>query len=338
MSLDYAKNAEYSHTVSKVKYTQDKQYRLSVLLVTYNHEKYIRQALNTLFGQIIEEAVELVIADDGSSDSTLDIIREYEGKDSRFFFKYIESMSNLGITRNYQRGFAACTGKYVAVLEGDDYWINPMKLQFQRNFLDQHWECELCSVNYFIYEENSCLFYSRLPVGTGHILLGARELIADNIVGNFSTCMYRRKALDKLPPNIFDILSYDWVINICIGQNGLIAFLQEPMSVYRIHKSGAWNKIPHIEKLKAQLELIPTYDELTGLVFHQEFSSKADELNRVIKDSHVKDILKPAITPLIKSPNTIIDFLPPIFLSMIRLLLPPVLKRYLVEIIRRGRA
>ena len=65
---------------------QDLKYRLSILLVTYNHERYIRQALSSLFGQIIKGPIELIIADDGSSDGTVNIIREYERKDSRFHF------------------------------------------------------------------------------------------------------------------------------------------------------------------------------------------------------------------------------------------------------------
>ena len=155
---------------------EDKHYRLSVMLVTYNHEKYIHQALRALFRQAIDVPIELVVADDGSSDDTLDIIREFEGKDPRFHFKYLDDTSNLGITRNYQRGFAACNGEYVAVLEGDDYWVNPMKLQRQCDFLDAHWECDLCSVNYFVYEEDGAQFTARTTIGEGHRFVGARDL------------------------------------------------------------------------------------------------------------------------------------------------------------------
>ena len=188
---------------------QSSSYKLSVLLVTYNHEKYIRQALDALFKQVLDGPIELVIADDGSSDCTLEILKEYEGRDDRFVFNYLEFKGNLGITKNYQRSFAACSGEYVAVLEGDDYWCSPLKLARQVEFLDNHWECSLCSVNYLVYEEDRSAFTPRIPAGTSFKLVGARDLIADNLVGNFSTCMYRKSDLDNLPAALFDIRSYE---------------------------------------------------------------------------------------------------------------------------------
>ena len=312
------------------------QHRISVLLVTYNHESHIRQALDALFGQVIEGPIELVIADDSSSDRTVAIIKEYEGKDSRFRFKHLDNAKNLGITKNYQRGFTACSGEYVAVLEGDDYWVSPFKLQSQIDFLDTHWECDLCSVNYFVYEENRAHFYPRTAIGNGHRLVSARDLIADNLVGNFSTCMYRKSALDDLPKKLFEICSYDWIMNICVAHSSLIGFLEEPMTVYRLHSNGVWTQTPHIEQLKQQLELIPAYDELTDHVFQADFNMLASRLHNLITATHIEGAIESVSQPLGQVLPNILDYMPPVLLTLVRALIPPKLKCLLVRILHRG--
>lgn len=265
---------------------------MSVLLVTHNHEKYIRTALRSLFGQVAAGPIELVVADDGSADGTLDIVKEFDGSDPRFHFKYLDAASNIGITKNYQRGFAACSGSYVAVLEGDDYWTSSSKLQRQMEFLESHWECNLCSVNYFVYDEERAEFAARTAIGSGHRLFSARDLILDNVVGTFSTCMYRKEALGELPASIFEVPTYDWIVNICVSRDSLIGFLQEPMSVYRVHGDGAWSSIPTIRKLKVQLGMIPKYNEFTNRVFEPEFAILARRLRKAIVVSRLAEFTR----------------------------------------------
>lgn len=311
---------------------------ISVLLVSYNHEEHIHQALDSLFRQNFEGSIELVIADDNSTDSTLSIIKNHEGKDSRFTFKYLDYSKNLGITKNYKRGFAACTNEYVAVLEGDDYWTSPHKLRRQSDFLSDHWECDLCSTNYFVYEEDRAQLTARTPITTGHRLITARELISDNIVGNFSTCMYRRTALLRLPDALFDIKSYDWITNIVLARSSLIGFIQEPMSVYRLHTAGVWSQTPHIEKLKTQLELLPAYDALTDHVFHEDFELLGSRLRHVIATSQVSKVAKDISKPAIRSVPALLNYLPPILIILLKSLIPMALQNLIVRLVNRSRS
>lgn len=315
----------------------DNVLKLSVLLVTYNHEGYVGRALESLFKQDYPGTIELIVADDASTDTTLALIQAYEGRDPRFVFKYLAADANIGITRNYQRGFAACTGEYTAVLEGDDYWISPKKLSRQLAFLDEHWECDLCAVNYFVLYEASATFSERAPIGRAHRFLSARDLIADNLVGNFSTCMYRKSALDALPADLFEIRSYDWIVNICVASHSLIGFLEEPMSVYRVHSSGAWSNYEQQDKLKLQLSLITTYDQLTQQRFHAEFSRLGHDLRKVIQLERVGHLTKGMTGPASQGLARIRDFMPPIVASIIRAFTPPILARLLLRIARRGR-
>lgn len=316
----------------------DKTRNISVLLVTFNHQKHIRQALDALIEQRFDGTIELVVADDKSTDDTLTIIREYEGKDPRFAFKYLDYSENLGITKNYKRGFAACTGEYVAVLEGDDYWTSPLKLQRQAEFLRDHWESDLCSVNYFVYVEDSAQISARVAASQGYRLISARELIADNIVGNFSTCMYRRTALTRIPDKLFDIKSYDWITNIVIAKSTLIGFLEEPMSVYRLHGGGVWTQTPHIEKLKAQLDLLPAYDELTEFVFHDDFEKLGTHLRHVIKVSQIGHVTEAVSQPVLRAVPAFVRYTPPIILMMLKLIVPVAVKDLLSRVLNRSRS
>jgi glycosyltransferase involved in cell wall biosynthesis len=313
-------------------------YRLSVLLVTYNHEKYIRQALDSILGQEIEGPVELVVADDCSSDKTLNIIKEYEADQNRFEFRYLDNTGNVGVTKNYQRGFAACMGKYVAVLEGDDYWISPLKLQRQMDFLDSHWECDCCAVNHFAFDESSFCFSPKTAGEYGYRLVSARDLIAKNFLGNFSTFMYRKSVLDALPKKLFDMCSYDWIVNICVAKKCMIGFLEEQMSVYRVHSCGVWSGITQVQQLKLQLEMIPAYDELTEYVYHSDFALLSNRLKHMILVANCRPAATKVITPFVPLLSRYSEYLPPVLLSMAEALTPPILKRFIHRILRRGAA
>lgn len=310
---------------------------ISVLLVSYNHERYIRQALDSLFGQIFDGSIELVVADDKSTDNTLSVIREYEGRDSRFTLIYLDYSKNLGITQNYKRGFSVCSSEYVAVLEGDDYWVSPHKLRRQFEFLSSHWEVDVCSVNYFVYEEDRAHFTPRVPIANGHRFITARELIADNIVGNFSTCMYRRAALSRLPDAMFDIKSYDWITHIVLARTSLIGFIEEPMSVYRLHSSGVWTQTPHIEKLKVQLDLLPAYDALTDHVFHDDFELLSSRLRHVITASQIGHAAELVSQPVVRAVPALISYLPPIAIVVIKAIIPVALRNFIVRVVNRSR-
>ncbi len=100
------------------------QVDLSVLLITYNQGKYIRECLDSILMQEMPESCEIIVADDHSTDNTPAIIKEVL-RHTNINYRILESTQNLGIDKNYQRGFAACKGKYIAVMEGDDTGQTP---------------------------------------------------------------------------------------------------------------------------------------------------------------------------------------------------------------------
>jgi len=305
---------------------------LTVLLVTYNHEKYIEKSLKSILDQKIDIEFDIMVADDASTDNTLRLIRNMEQMHSTVQFNYLDHSVNLGITNNYKRAFSACKSEYIAIMEGDDYWVTPLKLSKQVDFLESHWECEMCATNYFVLEESRCHYYPRTPPVPGFKCLTSHDLIADNLIGNFSTCMYRIAALRKLPSSLFDIKSYDWITNICVGMHGMLGFINEPMSVYRLHAGGTWSAMSTNEQMNSQLEIIVPYDKASDYIFHDSFEMLSNRIKQqMIPEEFTLD--RPALeTNAMKSrARLIIDMVPPVLIILLKYILPPLLIRKLVS-------
>ena len=251
---------------------------VSVLLVTYNHAKYIRQALDGVMMQQTSFDVEVVIADDHSQDSTLEIIRERGGCGPRV--RILPTEGKLGITQNYKRGFDACRGRYVAVLEGDDFWISPRRLELLYTFLQQHPECPLCFNRIIRLDEaaGDAALHPTFGAGDESGFFTARQLARENFIGNMSTCVYRRDAIDGLEPQLWSLKFREWPFNIVVARRGLIGYVSDVMSVYRAQPGGIWSQKAPAEQRAALLELIGAYNEYLGLEFDAEFRSFKDLL------------------------------------------------------------
>ncbi len=118
---------------------------ISVCMITYNHEEYIRQAIEGVLNQKTAYQFELVIFNDASTDNTDVIIREIKQTHPKGnLINYIKHKKNIGLSANYIFSIEYCKGKYVAICEGDDYWIDSCKLQRQVEFLEQNKHYYFC--------------------------------------------------------------------------------------------------------------------------------------------------------------------------------------------------
>ncbi len=111
---------------------------VSVLMLSYNHEKYIREAMQSVLMQQADFPFEVVICDDSSTDRTDEIISEIRDQHpGNSVIKYFRHVKNIGMMQNLVFTLRQCTGKYIAVCEGDDYWTDPLKLQKQVDILEE---------------------------------------------------------------------------------------------------------------------------------------------------------------------------------------------------------
>lgn len=297
--------------------------RLNVVLVTYNHAEFIEEALKSILYQKVDFEFDIIVADDKSTDDTLKIIRNLEQTTS-VPFRYLQSDKNLGITKNYRRAFRACDAEYVAVLEGDDIWTSPCRLQKHVNFLDSHRECTM-SFNRYIVGDFEKAKYHIQPCWSsedGYQLLTSRDIARDNLIGNFSTCVYRKTALDTLPEQLFEMTAYDWITNIMIGRNGMIGYLTDVMSIYRIHSGGVWSGKREEDNIRETIACIKQYDDFTNHLFKEEFQEFKSRLEKrlLLKSSGLVSHESPyRIKRLFK---TLRDYAPPFLVYLVKLIVP----------------
>lgn len=130
---------------------------VSVLILTYNQEKYIAQALESAINQVCNFPYEIVVSDDHSSDHTLDICRQFETKYPNKI-RLIANPVNKGVVDNYYDTMLMCQGKYIADCAGDDFWTDPYKLQRQVDILENNPELSLTYTDYALYLEESGIY------------------------------------------------------------------------------------------------------------------------------------------------------------------------------------
>ena len=121
---------------------------ISVVLTTYNHESYISRAIESILGQKCDDAIEIVIGDDCSTDGTMCICQEYAARYPNIC--YIRHKKNIGLIDNYRCTILNCHGEYIAWLDGDDYWCDEQKLQYQKCILEANIEIILTYSNKYI--------------------------------------------------------------------------------------------------------------------------------------------------------------------------------------------
>lgn len=252
---------------------------IDVILITYNQENYIRQAIESILMQKVNESdsLRIIVADDHSTDNTLSVIREYE-KQSLVPFFYLPEAPNMGLQKNFKRAFAACDGDYTLVLEGDDYWCSPLHIEQHVRFLEEHKECSMSVNGIVLYIQENSLFELDYRSQVSVERVNIRQQIQDNHVGNHSACCYRTNILHTLPDAFFGDTFDDWLLGMWFCKFGFIALLPEYTSVYRKHGNGQWSGIAmekQMQELIRRLRIDKTFfDEKYAGYFNQAIAQR----------------------------------------------------------------
>jgi glycosyltransferase involved in cell wall biosynthesis len=256
--------------------------KVSIISVTYNHEAYIREALDGFIAQETNFPVEIIVADDASTDSTPTIIREYANQHPHLFRPILRS-TNVGVNANTTEALSAARGEYLAMCDGDDYWTDPTKLSKQVAFLDRHPETAVCfhpvrtvwtagshDQSNFVQESLRTLegiFFPTFPPFFWAGDLSVEALISQNFIQTNSVMFRRLPRYDDIPA---DVMPLDWFLQVRHAATGGIAMLAETMAVYRRHPQGIWYDAAvnpakfwlaygpgHVATLEAILDLFP---------------------------------------------------------------------------------
>lgn len=220
---------------------------VTVILVTYQHERFLVQAIESVLAQRTRGGWELLISEDGSTDGTRAIIDRFAAQHPdrvRAFF----SDRNLNSNEVTLRALRAARGRFVAFLDGDDYWTSNDKLQQQVEFLDQHTQCTMCFHNVTVFRDDGAATPSEFP-GSLPTVIGLEMLLEGNCVPGCSP-MIRREVLQDIPAWYEDAPFGDWPLYLLAAERGAVGFLPQVMGAYRIHGQGVWSGAPRRRQLE----------------------------------------------------------------------------------------
>ncbi len=189
--------------------------------------------------------LQVVIGDDKSTDGTAEIVERYRARDpERIAVR--PRPHNLGMLRNMQDCLAACTGRYIAFCEADDYWLSDRKIAMQMRMLRNDRKLDMC-FNWVLLHYPATGSYvphdeqGRYPTGT----ISFPVLANSPLTANFSCCFYRAEALRRVPEAYYaNASAADWLMNLYVADKGRIAFLRELLSVYTVQEKGQWSGLP----------------------------------------------------------------------------------------------
>jgi len=288
---------------------------ISVCMITYGHEKYIREAIEGVLIQKCDFEVELIIANDCSPDSTNSIIENIlENHPEKISVKYFNHDKNLGMMPNFIFALQQCSGKYIALCEGDDYWTDHLKLQKQVDFLEANSDYVLCFHQVDILKLDGEIvedFITKVP--------DDYETIESLVTfGNYihTPSVVFRNVIKEFPFEFQLSPIGDYFLYIMLAEYGKIKYLNEKMAIYRF-ESGIYSKLEDSQKNKKwnrTLILILSYsknDNVKSIIFNKIF--KFLNLNDTIE---IKEKIKPSVKK--RFIRTIKLFIPPIFLLLKR--------------------
>ena len=221
--------------------------KVSVAMATYNHEKFIEQAIESVLAQQTTFDYTLIVGDDCSQDKTQEIVRSYSDKYPEQI-KTILYSKHIGLRSQDRVGLRVleqCTGKYVALLDGDDYWISEHKLQRQVDLLEKHSGAAFCFHNTkVVFDDDPSQNYLSHPEPPADVKI---DDIIQRWVAMTSSIVLRRDYLLPLPPWIIEINQADWLFQMLLAARGSVHYVDEVMSVYRRHSGGMSNMFADID-------------------------------------------------------------------------------------------
>lgn len=226
---------------------------VSICITTYNHQKYIEKCLMSIFAQEFSGQYEIIIGNDNSSDNTEAIIKKISEEHPKGnLIKYFNNVPNLGYVKNTLHTFDQAEGKYISILDGDDYFIDPLKIQKQFDFLENNIDFSAVGgdslYKYEDEDKEDQLFSSHLN----------RELTEQNLLDpkifQTSTFFFRIEILQEGFPT--DIVSADRCLYLLAGCFGKVKVLPDVLSAYRQFGESLSKNVSY-EKMKKDFAIIP---------------------------------------------------------------------------------
>lgn len=262
--------------------------KLSVSIITYNQEDTIAQAVESALAQVTEFPIEIIVADDGSTDRTPDVLRELSERvaDDRLrLLLHEENFGDLAMS-NIRSTIEAARGEYIAFLDGDDYWTSSDKLARQVEFLERYPDCVFCA-HRVAHIGASFRSLSHCP-GRGETIHERRKLLVNNFTPRVSI-VARSFAVRDMPDWYWtcNVMSADWLMNVLLTRHGKIGFIDDLMAVHRVHESSLSTTYGVERMVEDKMRIMKLLrEEFPGETLYFDFAERMLALRlRVIKAS-----------------------------------------------------
>lgn len=280
----------------------ENEIKVSVSCITYNHEKYIEQAIQSFLMQKTDFKYEILIHDDASTDSTADIIKKYQQEYPDIIKPVLQSENQYsrGVKHiSYTYNFNRAKGKYIALCEGDDYWTDKYKLQKQVDYMESDSECTLCTHSVKRVSTESVNDIGLIRPSKVNRELDIREFILGGgmFIGT-NSILFPKKIIDNLPTWFFDAHAGDYPLQIFLANHGKAYYMDETMSAYRVNVQGSWtNRVyfsyeQRIEHFKRVAKMLDEINEYTEYKYNKEVEIR--------KRYNLKDVVQYTCDILIK--------------------------------------
>ena len=290
----------------------NKRPEVSVVIITYNHEKYIAQALDSVLMQKTAFKYEIIIGEDESDDKTRKIVLNYKNKYPDKITVLLNSRKDVIFIdgkpsgrHNFIKSLRKAEGKYISLLEGDDYWIDKNKLQKQYDFLENNSDYAICSHTAEFVDESgkSLKRYWKPPLEKEYYTKEDLFLYCNFIAT--ASVMFVNNLFEDFPEWFKNFKVGDWPLHILNASYGKIKFMDEVMSAYRIHPGGIASMTDMIKQFQSRLVMYelfkknsekkyyPFINKAMSLIYYNIACEYEDVDNKKMAIKYVfKDIFK----------------------------------------------
>lgn len=266
--------------------------KVSICCITFNHEKYIRDALESFLKQKTNFKYEIIINDDASTDGTVKILKEYKEKYPEIIKLILQEKNQYSLGKKaLPNTFNIARGKYVAICEGDDYWTDENKLQIQLDYMENNKGCTLCFHSFDEIDKNKNKIKS-VNRYTNNTKCTPREVIFGG--GGFcatASLMIPTEILKDLPEYYYSCPVGDYPLQLYSMSKGYAYYINKNMCVYRIGAEGSWtSNFNSGEKEEVRLRYIKYNKSKIDMIkkFNQDTDYKYDDIvNELIINSKI---------------------------------------------------
>lgn len=249
---------------------------VTVICITYNHEKYIAEAIESFVRQKTNFNLEVLVHDDCSTDRTAQIIKEYEKKYPGIVKGYFEEENQYskGISPTLLM-FSQASGKYIALCEGDDFWIDENKLQMQVDYMQKDEECSLCFHASKVINAKDGSFMNSMRLNNIDGIVPCEKIILNRNKFSTASMLFCKKYIEEYPRQLG---CYDYVLKLYLASKGHTYYINKEMSVYRKNVPNSWSVKSRndaerqCEFLDNAIEVFKKFNEFTSKKFDKEIS------------------------------------------------------------------